>query len=864
MDRESFKYYAFISYSHVDQEVAHRLQKRLQYYHLPSDLLKSNPELPKNLKPVFMDESNLVAKGTLQKALQDNLDASNYLIVVCSPNSAQSVYVNDEVDYFIKLGRVDHVIPLIVGGEPHSGDKGRECFPPVLLGLPREQELLGIDLQKFGERDAFLRLIATMLGLDLENFIDEEKRRMKNRTRIFASVVAAVMIAASFLLWYNIPHRHYYSSYVYKWEKPIGLFEVKSETERKKMEYTYCFTTVRGRVQKIERVNSAGRLVNPTIITPFTELPMIHFVSDRVVEYHDLDKKKVYRKEYTKNMQAVDFYYGDSDSAYSVQPYMLDSYEINKFGDSALADEDAIGNIIRHSLEYDDNGYVTRKMFRLNNYGGYDQRGILVKDESSRYGMSYTVDDMGRVIGIRYLNEGRNAMNVSGVYAEHIEYGDTPYPVKVTYEDENGSPVLNSQGIASIHIEYDENLNVEKLSYYGADGERVLDKKYIVSEVAFSHDIENGSLTSERFYGTDLSLSAKGKASVDFERDKEGKITQILLYDAEGKSITSITYVNNAMLDDYLSGKTPIDAEGAYKWGEMLSNGTFAVGHGQGYYNRTDYKLAFEFYKMAAEKGHAEAQYYLGSCYENGYRVGQDYKQAILWYTKAAEQGNADAQLRLGYMYYTGREVGQDYKQAILWYTKAAERGNASAQYYLGVMYENGLGVEQDYKQAVVWYRKSAEQGDADAQFCLGVMYSNNKGVEKDFKQAVVWYRKSAEQGHVDAQYHLGDIYFEGRGHEVEQDYKQSVIWFEKAAEQGHVLAQCHLGSMYEDGDGVDKNLQIAYMWYYLAHLSRNLDILDVLGVDKGLKSLEGQLTEAQITEAKTEAQKKFDKLVAE
>ena len=152
MQNESFKYYAFISYSHRDQEIAKSLQKRLQRYHLPSKLLKSHPNLPKKLKPVFMDESNLVAKGTLKKALQENLDVSNYLIVICSPNSAQSEYVNDEVKYFISLGREDHIIPLIVDGVPHSDDLSRECFPPALLSLPREDELLGIDLQKHGKR----------------------------------------------------------------------------------------------------------------------------------------------------------------------------------------------------------------------------------------------------------------------------------------------------------------------------------------------------------------------------------------------------------------------------------------------------------------------------------------------------------------------------------------------------------------------------------------------------------------------------------------------------------------------------------------------------------------------------------------
>ena len=193
MEEEVFKYYAFISYSHKDKKIAKRLHKRLQSYHLPSKLQKSCPGLPKKLTPVFIDESNLVGIG-LQEALQKNLDSSNYLIVICSPNSAESKYVNQEVAHFIELGRKSHIIPLIVDGEPHSKDPSKECFPPALLALQEEYEILGIDLKKFGVRDSFLRVIATMLGIDLDNFISWEARERKRKRIIFASVAAIFII----------------------------------------------------------------------------------------------------------------------------------------------------------------------------------------------------------------------------------------------------------------------------------------------------------------------------------------------------------------------------------------------------------------------------------------------------------------------------------------------------------------------------------------------------------------------------------------------------------------------------------------------------------------------------------------------
>ena len=204
MQEDSFKYYAFISYSHKDKKIAKRLQRRLERYHLPSAIQKSYPELPKKLRPVFIDESDLVPVGSLKTALQANLDRSRYLIVICSPNSAKSVYVNDEVKYFIESGREEQIIPLIVDGEPHAEDPEKECFPDAVLELSRDRELLGISVKVFGERGAFQRVIAAMLRLDLDSFASREERERKKRLKLFMLIAAAVMSVAGLLIRYNI------------------------------------------------------------------------------------------------------------------------------------------------------------------------------------------------------------------------------------------------------------------------------------------------------------------------------------------------------------------------------------------------------------------------------------------------------------------------------------------------------------------------------------------------------------------------------------------------------------------------------------------------------------------------------------
>ncbi|MBP5257441.1 MAG: toll/interleukin-1 receptor domain-containing protein, partial [Prevotella sp.] len=101
------KYFAFISYSHKDSEMAKWLQHEFEYYDLSSTLFEVRKDLrkedfPASFRPVFRDEDEL-AGGDLKPQISEALAASEYLIVVCSPNSAQSNYVDSEIKEFISL-----------------------------------------------------------------------------------------------------------------------------------------------------------------------------------------------------------------------------------------------------------------------------------------------------------------------------------------------------------------------------------------------------------------------------------------------------------------------------------------------------------------------------------------------------------------------------------------------------------------------------------------------------------------------------------------------------------------------------------------------------------------------------------------
>ena len=163
-----------------------------------------------------------------------------------------------------------------------------------------------------------------------------------------------------------------------------------------------------------------------------------------------------------------------------------------------------------------------------------------------------------------------------------------------------------------------------------------------------------------------------------------------------------------------------------------------------------------KWYRRAAERGHADAQYILGLMYfEGDMGVPWDDAEAVKWCRRAAEQGHSEAQGILGDIYARGKLVPLDTVEAVKWYRRAAEQGDAEAQYSLGWMYHLGQGVPLDKVEAVKWIRRAAEQGYGEAQEVLGERYSKGEGVPKNKAEADKWFRLAAEQGfehHADIQ----------------------------------------------------------------------------------------------------------------
>lgn len=191
-------YFAFLSYSHADREEADWLHQELEGFRVPASLagrLTANGVVPKRLTPIFRDEQELAAAHDLNEEIREALEASRCLIVLCSPAAARSKWTNAEIDTFKRIHPEGCIIAAVIAGEPLASDiPGREeeeCFPPALVakynrrGKPtgKKTEPLAADLRegKGGRRIGFLKIVAGVLGVGLDDLVQRDTTRRQRR-----------------------------------------------------------------------------------------------------------------------------------------------------------------------------------------------------------------------------------------------------------------------------------------------------------------------------------------------------------------------------------------------------------------------------------------------------------------------------------------------------------------------------------------------------------------------------------------------------------------------------------------------------------------------------------------------------------
>ncbi|RLA45065.1 MAG: hypothetical protein DRR42_19765 [Gammaproteobacteria bacterium] len=264
------KYKAFISYSFADKQWGDWLHRALEVYRTPKPLVgKQTPigPVPRRLHPIFKDREEEAASAGITVSIEQGLDKSEFLIVICSPRSAQSKWVNHEVAYFKQYHDPAKILTLIVDGEPGASfmpdREAEECFPQSLLFKvdenltvtdEAEDAPLGADARKTGDgkRLAKLKIAAALLGVGLDDLVKREDRRRAIRRRITTAVLASLSIVFAGLSWVANDQR-------------IAAVKARAQAESARVEAEFRRDEAEGLIEFMltdlrQRLDAVGRL----------------------------------------------------------------------------------------------------------------------------------------------------------------------------------------------------------------------------------------------------------------------------------------------------------------------------------------------------------------------------------------------------------------------------------------------------------------------------------------------------------------------------------------------------------------------------------------------------------------------------
>ena len=203
----SVHYDGFISYRHNkrDTAVAIEIQHSLEHFHIPKAIKEKYQK--QGFERIFRDEEELNTGADLAKKIEDALDNSEYLIIICSNEYTKSKWCLLEVETFLKKHDPDHVLCVLSEGEPPT------IFPEALL---KKGEPLACDYRmefKEARRSQLPKLASTMIGCTYDELVMRQEKYRRKRALILAGIIASLaIIAISYLLYSNARIRENYNN----------------------------------------------------------------------------------------------------------------------------------------------------------------------------------------------------------------------------------------------------------------------------------------------------------------------------------------------------------------------------------------------------------------------------------------------------------------------------------------------------------------------------------------------------------------------------------------------------------------------------------------------------------------------------
>jgi len=602
MENSRYAYYAFISYNHRDSKQAKWIQEKLENFKFPTKLKKDyGSRIPDSLRPIFRDATDLNA-GVLEENLKRELLDSRFLIVVCSPESAQSEWVNKEVDFFIQNGREDQIIPLIVAGKPDAADEKEQCFVPALRNL--KKEILGISIPELGAEKALVKVVAKMLSLKFDQLWqrhERQKRRAKRIKRSLAFIMLLLLIGSGFFAWdYNREKVSYYADFVDKWGVPTGIIPLTEEQVAHR-QGSYRFVSRQGKTRRVEYVNSHGLIFkkNSTSQSHSDYLIYGSFVPVNMkISYRESGRVSNIAYFNEKNAKIFDLRFSKEGQSFLMEIRPRKKEWEEHFGKLAES------KVRMYSITRDSSGFISRIMYKnaqgypvrasnksfgeaytRNSRGqilstihlersgdqmegdvkyeavydalGYlQERSRIRKNEKKRSLVGrYSYDSWGNHVSFRNYDDDGNPQYVEGVFEQKYEYDDFGNRVKFASFDANKELICEKGShIAYVIMDYNEQGLEIKKSAYGIDGEPVMAGVGWSAESTEYDD--KGRIVKTSFWDKDgkpVGINGTDVSEVRLEYDIDGNVISLSNFDANG---------NLTEWDDYASVKSEYDNKG--------------------------------------------------------------------------------------------------------------------------------------------------------------------------------------------------------------------------------------------------------------------------------------------------------------
>lgn len=580
MPSEEKKYFAFISYSHKDEKFAKHLHKWLEAYHLPVAIARQYPRKAKNLRPIWWDQCYLSA-GVLNDNIQEAIENSRYLIVLCTPNSAKpndagKCWIDIEVQSFLDKAQENkyRLLPVIYRENIKNEGQGSAEEPRRTACLPKTVaacHLLAIDINDFQRkgkehqeeiRKQFGRLAAFLAGLKPDDLMTSWEQAEKSRRYLMLATVAfgllcvlgslvaflvagqsgsyffalAVTLLVTLVLsaaaaygtwrWYT-PRTTAYAYYDdLSAPLPCGHCPLSQE-EVKHRAYHYRFTSKCGRLIRIECCNSAG-------IPIAHKHPGLMLDAPPIIDLRNDDM--VMRDKDGHALRTVHFSNGEHYEWVHFASGMGDFPAAHRMRTDGVATDEQNAPITRYRIEREypakeaQQGLCIIRCFYCN------AAGTATPDTDGTWGREYRLElRTGLVLAYYYLSsDGAHMANRYGCVGCTYTYDEKGGLLTLTHVNGDGQPVRDKYNFAIMRCTRDYYGRCITRQYSDEEGnpcycdDLSLVKNPEVDEEAESEHKKTESLSSEYLKGLGIS-------SIAFTYNDAGFLTRIAYFGAGGK-----------------------------------------------------------------------------------------------------------------------------------------------------------------------------------------------------------------------------------------------------------------------------------------------------------------------------------------